>query len=113
VIVALILWLQVSGGAHGVRDEVRVEEGRVQVHRGTQSCNVSLSDGDRERLAAALREVRPQSWKDKYLDDCRDCSSYSLQVGDRTIVWNSSAASQVPADARRVASVMLDLMTCQ
>ena len=113
MIVALVLWLQVSGGVQGVRDDVRVEEGRVRVHRGTQSCDLSLSDSDRERLAAALREVRPHNWKGKYLDDCRDCFSYSLRVGDRTIVWNSSAANQVPADARRVASVMLDLMTCQ
>lgn len=113
MILGLILWLQVTGGAQGVKDDVRWEEGRLQVHRGKQSCDLPLSDDDRERLAAALRQIRPDGWKAKYLDPCRDCFVYSLTVGDRTTVWNSSAEQKVPLDARQVASVLLDLMTCQ
>ena len=112
--IALVLWLHVTGGPVPLNNDVKVEEGRVRVHRGQQSCEVNLSDADRERLAAALRNIHPEGWKPKYLDpDCANCLLYSLQVGGRAVVWNDASASKVPADARAVSVVLQDLMSCQ
>ena len=110
---ALVLWLQISGGLGGDKREVRVEDGVVHV-RGKQSCDMDLGDGDRSRLAAALRKIHPGDWKPKYVDPgCRDCQLTSLQVGDRTVVWDDASEPRVPADARLVASAMRDMLTCQ
>ena len=113
MILALILWMLVRGGLEGAKGEVRVEDGIVHV-RGKQSCDVELADPDRERLAAALRKIKPGHWKEKYLDPaCRDCRTIRLQVGDRTVTWDDASAAQVPPDALGVAKAMEPLLDCQ
>jgi hypothetical protein len=113
LLLAMVLWLHLSGGLAGEKSEVRVEDGVVHV-RGKQSCDVELSDPDRSRLAAALRKIHPGGWKEKYVDpSCRDCRTTTLQVGDRTVTWDDASADKVPPDARSVATAMEPLLTCQ
>ena len=113
MMLAMLLWMQVSGGLDGAKGEVRVEDGVVHV-RGKQACDVELSDPDRERLAAALRKIKPGNWKEKYLDAaCRDCRRTKLQVGDRTVTWDDASEQRVPKDAVAVARAMEPLLTCQ
>ena len=113
MMLALVLWLQLSGGQTGEKREVRVEDGIVHV-RAKQSCDVELGDADRSRLAAALRKIHPGNWKPKYVDPgCRDCKLTTLQVGDRTVAWDDASELKVPLDARGVALAMRDLFNCQ
>jgi hypothetical protein len=112
-VIALVLWLHLSGGA-GVQGDVKVEEGRLLVHSSKQSCNVPLSDADRDKLTGALRNIRPDDWKKQYISPgCADCLRYSLQVGETTTIWDEVSAPKVPVDARAVAAVLQDLMSCQ
>ena len=113
MILALVLVLQVSGGVDGQSAEVRVEDGVVHV-RARQSCDVELADPDRERLAAALRKIKPGHWKPKYLDaGCRDCRITRLRVGDRSVTWDTASEAHVPQDAVGVARAMEPLLSCQ
>ena len=113
MMLAMVLFLQLSGGQQPAAREVRVEDGVVHV-RGKQSCDVELSDPDRSRLAAALRKIHPGDWKPSYLDpNCRDCQRTKLQVGDRTVIWDDASAAQVPADAMLVARALEPMLSCQ
>jgi hypothetical protein len=113
VILAMIIWLHLSGGIAGINDEVSVADGRVKVHRGKQRCEFDLSDRDRDRLAQALRYARPDDWKPAYDEGvpCADCIVHTLQVGDRTVSW--SLGKKLPKDAKAVADVLEDMMHCQ
>ncbi|HET7435585.1 MAG TPA: hypothetical protein VFN10_12830 [Thermoanaerobaculia bacterium] len=51
-----------------------------------------------EALAHALRDARPETWRDEYTTRGADQVRYTLTFGDRSVSWIEGA--EIPADLR-------------